>query len=135
MGMSISPTTLGICARRRDEVFNQFREFKALVENQTRTKIKVLRSYNGGEYTSNNFRNLCKETSIKRKLKVPFNPQQNGVAERKNRTIVEATKAMLHDQDLPMLLWERHVTWQSMFRTRVLIRYWRTRPLRRHSQE
>jgi hypothetical protein len=38
-------------------------------------------------------------------LAVPFNPQQNGVAERKNQTIVEAARAMLHDQDLPMLLW------------------------------
>jgi hypothetical protein len=47
--------------KTKDEVFNRFREFKALVENQTRKKIKVLRSYNGDEYISYDFRDLCKE--------------------------------------------------------------------------
>ena len=40
-------------------------------------------------------------------MTTPYNPQQNGVAERKNRTIMEATRAMLHDQDLPMHLWAK----------------------------
>jgi transposase InsO family protein len=65
----------------------------------------VLRSDNGGEYTSKDFSDFCKEAGIKRELIVPYNPQQNGVAERKNRSIVEATKAMIHDQNLPMFLW------------------------------
>ena len=47
---------------------------------------------------------FCKEEGIKRELTNPYNPQQNGVAERKNRTIVEAVKTMIHDQDLPMHL-------------------------------
>lgn len=65
-----------------------------------------MRSDNGGEFTSNDFNDFCKEAGIKRELTTPYNPQQNGVAERKNRTIVEATKALIHDQDLPMHLWE-----------------------------
>jgi transposase InsO family protein len=64
-----------------------------------------LRSENGGEYTSKEFINFCIEAGIKRELTVPYNPQQNGVAERKNKTIIEATKAMIHDQSLPMTLW------------------------------
>ncbi|XP_059065079.1 uncharacterized protein LOC131857063 [Cryptomeria japonica] len=48
---------------------------------------------------------MVKETGIKREFCVPYNPQQNGVAERKNRTIVEAAKAMIHDQDLQIFLW------------------------------
>jgi hypothetical protein len=47
-----------------------------------------------------------RRSRIKRELTAPYNPQQNGVAERKNRSIVEAAKAMIHDQNLPMHLWE-----------------------------
>jgi transposase InsO family protein len=59
--------------KTKDEVFNRFREFRALVENQTWKKIKILRSDNGGEYTSNEFRDFCKEAGIKREMTVPFN--------------------------------------------------------------
>jgi transposase InsO family protein len=76
------------------------------VENQIGKKIKVLRSNNGGEYTSNDFKDFCKEAGIKRELKVSYNPQQNGVVERKNRSIIGSARAMIHDQDIPMFLWE-----------------------------
>lgn len=65
----------------------------------------MLRSDNGGQYTSSSFHDFCVETGIKREFYVPYNPQQNGVAERKNRSIVEAAKAMIHDQDLQTFLW------------------------------
>ena len=48
---------------------------------------------------------MCKEAGIKRELKNPYNPQHNGFLERKNRTIMEAVKTMIHDQELPMHLW------------------------------
>jgi transposase InsO family protein len=73
-----------------------FQEFKAQVENLTRRKIKVLRSYNGGEYTSRDFNDFCIETGIKREYTVPYNPQQNGVVERKNKIISEETKIRLY---------------------------------------
>ena len=59
------------------------------MENQTGKKIKVLRSDNGGEYTSRAFDEYCRQEGIKRSLTVPYTPQQNGVAERKNRSIVK----------------------------------------------
>ena len=68
--------------KRKDEVFEKFKEFKALVENLSENKIKILRSNNGGEFTSNQFKNFCKEVGIKRELTTPYNPQQNGVEER-----------------------------------------------------
>ena len=65
----------------------------------------ILRSDNGGKYTSEEFVNFCRDVGIKRELTTPYNPQQNGVAERKNRTIMEVVKTMIHDQDLTMCLW------------------------------
>jgi hypothetical protein len=66
-----------------------------------------LRTDNGGEFDSRQFDDFYKEVGIKRQLIVPYNPQQNGIAERKNRTICEATKAMMCDQDLPSSLWAK----------------------------
>jgi transposase InsO family protein len=66
--------------------------------------MKVLRSDNGGEYTSKYFSNFCIEAEMKREYTVPSNTQQNGIAEGKNIAIIEATKAMIHDQSLPMIL-------------------------------
>ena len=86
-------------------MFGKFKEFKALIENHSERRIKTLRSDNGGEYTSNEFEAFCKEYGIKREITTPYNPQHNGVVERKNRTIMEAVKTMIHDQDLPMHPW------------------------------
>jgi hypothetical protein len=92
-------------SKESEEVLDRFQEYKAQVENLTGKKIKTLRSDNGGEYTSKCFSDFCIEAGIKREYTVPYNPQQNGVAERKNMSIVEAAKAMIHDQSLPMFLW------------------------------
>jgi hypothetical protein len=64
-----------------------------------------LRSDNGGEFTSYEVLDFYKEVGIKRELSTPYNPQQNGVVERKNQTIMDAVKAMIHDKYLPMYLW------------------------------
>ena len=89
----------------QDEVFNKFKKFKALIENHIEKKIKTFRSDNGGEFTLNEFKELCKDSWFKRELSTPYSPQQNGVAERKNLTIMEAARAMINDQYLPMHLW------------------------------
>ena len=61
--------------------------------------MKALRSDNGGEYISNEFKNFCSKEGIRRGLIAPHIPQQNGVAERNNKTIVGVVRAMLHDQN------------------------------------
>eukprot|EP00253_Pinus_taeda_P012749 PITA_12749 len=91
--------------KTKDEVFTKFPEFKVEMENLTERRIKLLRSDSGGEYTSKEIIAFCKEFGIKRELIVPYNSEQNGVAERKNRSIEESVKAMLHNQDLPKFLW------------------------------
>jgi transposase InsO family protein len=68
--------------KTKDGVLARFQEFKAQVENLIGRRIKVLRSDNGGEYTSRDFCDFCIDAGIKREYTVPYNPQQNGVAER-----------------------------------------------------
>jgi hypothetical protein len=92
--------------KTKDGALARFQEFKARVENLTERRIKVLRSDNGGEYTSRDFSDFCIEVGIKRDYIVPYNPQQNGVAKKKNITIIEETKSIIHDQNLPMIMWE-----------------------------
>ena len=65
--------------KRRINCWKGFKEFKALVENLSEKKIKILRSDNGWDFTSNEFNECCKEVGIKREHIVPYNPQQNGV--------------------------------------------------------
>jgi transposase InsO family protein len=91
--------------KSKDKVFNKFQEFKAEIENLTNKKIKTLRIDNGGEYTSKEFIAFSKSAGIRRELTVPHNPQQNGVAERKNRSIEEMVKSLLNVQGLSMFLW------------------------------
>jgi transposase InsO family protein len=66
--------------KSKRKVFSNFKEFKALVENLSKKKINILRSNNGGEFTSNDFKAFFGEVGIKRELTTPYNPQQNGVA-------------------------------------------------------
>ena len=60
----------------KDEVFEKFKEFKALVENFSENMIKTLKSDNGGEFTSGEFNEYCKEAGIKRDLTIPYNPHK-----------------------------------------------------------
>jgi transposase InsO family protein len=91
--------------KAKDEVFSQFREFKDQVENYTGNNIKVLSLDNGREYTSNEFKDCFKKVGIKRELTVSYNPQQNGVAERKNMSIVNSSRDMIHEHEFSMFLW------------------------------
>ena len=72
--------------------------------------MKALKSDNGGEYISGEFKDFCSVEGIRRELITPHNPQQNRVAERKNRMIVGAAWVMLHDQGLPLPLWAEECT-------------------------
>ena len=76
-----------------------------MVENLTEKQIKKLGSDNGGEYIDKDFTMFYAKEDIKIEWTSPYNPERNGVAERKNRTIVERARAMLYDQDMPKFLW------------------------------
>ena len=82
-----------------------FLRYKAMVENQSEYRIKVIRSDNGTEYTSEKFNKFCEDAGIDHQLTAPYTPQQNGVVERKNRTIMEMTRCLLHEKELPKSFW------------------------------
>ncbi|OMO51183.1 Integrase, catalytic core [Corchorus capsularis] len=75
--------------KHRSEAAGIFRNFKIWIETQSEFKIKVLRSDNGTEYTSESFEEFLKATGVEHQLTVTYTPQQNGVSERKNRTVME----------------------------------------------
>ncbi len=90
-------------------MFDKFKEYKALVDNQTDMKIKTFRSNNGGEFVSKKFDNFLHECGIQRQTSAPYTPQQNGVAERANRTIMECVRSMIPTQGLDLEFWAEAV--------------------------
>ena len=88
------------------EILKRSKQFKTLTENLSRHESKTLRTDNGGEYTSYLFKDFCKEAGIKVYI-VPYNPQQNRVAKRKNKTTIEAARAMILDQNLEYYFWAK----------------------------
>ena len=93
------------CIRRKYDIFETFKKWKALVENEIGNKLKCLRSDNGGEYYSKEFDSCCSYHGIRREKTVSGTSQENGVLERMNRTIVEHTKSMRLHERLPLYFW------------------------------
>uniref|UniRef100_A0A5B7B4M6 Retrovirus-related Pol polyprotein from transposon TNT 1-94 n=1 Tax=Davidia involucrata TaxID=16924 RepID=A0A5B7B4M6_DAVIN len=95
--------------RQKSEVFVIFKKFKSLVEKQSGHFIKTLRSDRGKEYNSNEFNQFCEDEGMERQLTVGYTPQQNGVSERKNQTVMEMAKSILHEKGLPKSFWAEAV--------------------------
>ncbi|KAJ9558432.1 hypothetical protein OSB04_013046 [Centaurea solstitialis] len=99
--------------KHKDEVLSVFLTWKNMIEKQTGRKIKVLRTDNGGEYTSDPFQEVCRKEGIVRHFTVPRTPQQNGVAERLNRTLLEKVRCMLLQASLDKSFWAEAITYAS----------------------
>lgn len=91
--------------KHKSEVPDRFREYVHTLNFETVKKVATLRSDNGGEFTSNAFESWLKENHIRHETSVPHNPQQNGAAERENRTIVESVRCLIHEKNLLLWLW------------------------------
>ena len=103
-----------ILLKEKSEAFEKFKEFKSLVEKEVNSKIGTLRTDRGGEFTSKEFHEFCNKSGIKRHLTAPYTPQQNGVVERRNRTLMEMTRSMLKATNVPNYMWGeavRHATY------------------------
>jgi len=91
--------------KSKDQAVDVFVKYKAEVQNQTREKIKVLRSDRGVEFLSKLFAGICEEAGIKRQMTAPYSPQQNGVVERRNRSVMEMARSMLKSMKIPGKFW------------------------------
>ena len=77
--------TFGYLLEHKDQTFDMFKEFMALVKNQTNLNIKMLRLDNRGEYVSNEFIDFCAKHEIKRQFTIPYTSQQSGVAKKEEQ--------------------------------------------------
>ncbi|GKA91411.1 retrovirus-related pol polyprotein from transposon RE1 [Tanacetum coccineum] len=91
--------------KEKSQVFEIFKKFKNFVEKQTGSFIKILRSDQGKEYNSKELDKFCEDKGMHKQLTSRYTPQQNGVFERKNQTIVEIAKSMMHEKGLPKSFW------------------------------
>lgn len=96
--------------KNKSDVFSCFKQWKSLVENQTGKKVKRLRTDNGLEFCSGEFEEFCRAAGIARHRTAAGTPQQNGLAERFNRTLLERTRCMLVSAGLPKVFWAEAVT-------------------------
>ncbi|GJY97820.1 putative ribonuclease H-like domain-containing protein [Tanacetum coccineum] len=104
-----------------DETSEILKFFIKEVENLVDKKVKIIRSDNGTEFKNKVMDDFCREKGIKREYSVARTPQQNGVAERKNRTLIEAARTMLADSKLPTTFWAEAVSTACYVQNRVLI--------------
>jgi len=91
-------------------VLNCFKDFKAIIEKQSGYKIRTVRSDQGEEYTSNDFEAFCTQQGIRHQTTPAYTPQLNGVAERKNRTILDMARSLLKTKKLPKQYWAEAVS-------------------------
>nr|GEV37469.1 hypothetical protein [Tanacetum cinerariifolium] len=95
----------------KSKAFATFKLYKVKVEKETRLSIRDLRTDRGGEFTSLEFQSFCNENGIQRQLTAAYTPQQNGVAERKNRTIINMVRSVLSAKKVPKTFWPEAVNW------------------------
>ncbi|KAI3707271.1 hypothetical protein L6452_25630 [Arctium lappa] len=107
--------------RTKDETSGLIKSFILRIENQTNQKVKVIRSDNGTEFKNLDLNTFCEEKCIERQYSVPRTPQQNGVAERRNRTLIEAARSLLDDSKLSITFWAEAVNTACYVQNRVLV--------------
>ncbi|GJT53899.1 putative ribonuclease H-like domain-containing protein [Tanacetum coccineum] len=105
----------------KDETSGILKTFITKIKNQLDHKVEVIRCDNGTELKNSVMNQLCEMKGIKRKFSIARTPQQNGVAKRRNRTLIEATRTMLIDSKLPTTFWVEAVNTARYVLNRVLV--------------
>ncbi|GKB69553.1 putative reverse transcriptase domain-containing protein [Tanacetum coccineum] len=105
----------------KDETSRILKNFITGIENQINHRVKIIKSDNGIEFKNNDMNQFCGMKGIKREFSVARTPQQNGIAERKNRTLIEAARTMLANSLLPTTFWAEAVSTACYVQNRVLV--------------
>lgn len=92
--------------KSKSQAFSAFKHYVAYAEHETARKLKVIRSENGGEYTSQEWDNYCLQSGIVHSMGPPHSPQLNGIVERFNWTLLNKILPSLFHADLPVRFWE-----------------------------
>nr|GFD06770.1 putative ribonuclease H-like domain-containing protein [Tanacetum cinerariifolium] len=95
--------------KSKDETSGILKKFITEIENLKDLKVKIIRCDNGGEFRNKEMNDFCSQKGIKREFSNARTPQQNGVAERRNRSLIEAARTMLADAKLPVTFWAEAV--------------------------
>ena len=106
--------------KRKSEALEKFKEFKVAVENESGMKIRSMRADRGGEYLSGEFKHYLKKCGIRSEFTAAYSPQQNGVAERMNRTLMEAARSMMSHASLSKEYWAEAVATAAYLRNRMV---------------
>lgn len=105
--------------KEKGEAFKKFKRFKEIVEKDTGEAIRTLRTDRGGEFTSLEFQSYCEKSGIQRHLTAPYTPQQSGVVERRNRTLLEMTRSNLKHMEVPNYMWGEAVRHSAYLINRI----------------
>ncbi|KAH9768815.1 Integrase catalytic domain-containing protein [Citrus sinensis] len=106
----------------KDDAIDAFRIFYKKVQNEKGYSITCIRSDHGGEFENHAFENFCNDFGIEHQFSSPRTPQQNGVVERKNKSIQEMARTMLNENSLPKYFWAEAVNTTCYVLNRMLIR-------------
>nr|GEV45915.1 putative ribonuclease H-like domain-containing protein [Tanacetum cinerariifolium] len=107
--------------RTKDETSSILRNFITEIENLKDLKVKIIRCDNGGEFKNQEMNEFCTKKRIRREFSNARTPQQNEVAERRNKTFIEAARTMLADAKLPVTFWAEAVNTACYVQNRVLV--------------
>ncbi|WJX12733.1 hypothetical protein P8452_03195 [Trifolium repens] len=108
--------------RNKDDTYEVFSIFCTQIQNEKDSKILKVRSDHGGEFENEPFEKICEEHGILHEFSSPRTPQQNGVVERKNRSLQEMARTMMHENNLAKFFWAEAVNTACYIQNRIYIR-------------
>jgi len=105
--------------KHKNQALSEFKKWKIEVEKQTDQKLKRLRTDNGLEFCSEQWKKFCESEGIRHETMMVYTPEQNGVAERLNRTLMDLVRSTLHESGLPKNAWAEFIYSAVYVRNRV----------------